>query len=255
MSTPAEIVETPVTGLPGRTPRDLIEQPKTAGRELEPVLLLDGSGSNGEPASPDSPMTKQELVCQVLPLIIGAFEADDSAALAAAAAGHAEEEGGGTRSYMFNDNIPIKFEEGEDESDDPRDLGDLNSANVAEKLRTAPWGGMTYIMPAVKAAERAYQAEFGDRPLRSRPAMELLVVTDGKLNDADEFEKWLAQADETCVVAVAIVGYGDGHDKAVRHYQQMAAANKFITYVALTGVSDPMEVAFDLRLLSGTAAS
>jgi hypothetical protein len=31
-------------------------------------------------------------------------------------------------------------------------------------------------------------------------------------------------------------------------------AGKYLTYVALTGVSDPMEVAYDLRMLSGTAA-
>lgn len=39
------------------------------------------------------------------------------------------------------------------------------------------------------------------------------------------------------------------------HYRDLAARNKFLTYVALTGVSDPGEIALDLRLLSGTAAA
>jgi len=210
-----EIVETPVTGLPGRTPRELIETPRTE-RELEPVLLWDVSGSNGEQASPDSPMTKQELVVQVLPLIVAQLEKDD------AQAAH-EESGGGLRTFCFNEPQEIEFEEGEDESEDPRDLIDLNSANIAGKLADVPWGGRTFIMPAVRAAEHAFQAEFSSVPLRKRPAIELLVITDGKLNDPEEFEDWLKQADETCVVAVAVIGYGDGHDTAVDHYKKLAA--------------------------------
>lgn len=246
-----EITETPVTGLPGRTAREDIEQPKTE-RELEPIALIDVSGSNQEQAGPDSPMTKQELVSQILPLIVGALEADDAQAAREQAGG--SEDKGGLRAFAFNEPGEIAFGEGEDESDDERDLGDLNSANITAKMARLPWGGRTYIMPAVRAAEHAFQAEFGDIPLRKRPAIELLVLTDGKLNDAEEFEAWLAQADETCVVAVAVVGYGSGHDQAVAHYQALAQQNKFLTYVALTGVSDPMEAAYDLRLLSGTAS-
>jgi hypothetical protein len=247
----AEIQETPVTGLPGRTPREAIEAPLTGGREIEVTLLGDTSGSNDEQAGPDSPMTKQQLVEQVLPLIVAALEGDDSQAAAEQAGG--SDKKGGVRAFTFNEPGPIEFEPGEDESDDYRDLGDLNSSNIAEKLGSIRWGGRTYIMPAVHAAETAYQAEFGDRPMRNRPANELLVITDGKLSDGPEFEKWVAQADGTLVVCVAVIGYGTGHDQAVAHYQAIAAKNKYVTAVALTGVSDPMEVAFDLRALSGTA--
>jgi len=248
--TEQEIREAPITGMAGRTPREAIEKPMTE-RELEVILIGDVSGSNAEQAAPDSPMTKQELITAALPHLVAALEGDDAQAAREQAGGSSEK--GGVRTFWANEPEPIEFEEGEDESEDVRDAGDLNSANIPEKLAQIPWGGRTYLMPAVRAAEVAYQAEFGEVPLRKRPAMEVLIVTDGKLNDPDEFERWLAQADETCVVAVAVVGYGKGHDAAVSHYQDLARKNKFITCAALTGVSNPAEVALDLRLLSGTA--
>jgi hypothetical protein len=248
--TEQEIIEAPVTGMTGRTPRDMIEKPKT-DRELEVIEIIDVSGSNGEPAGPDSPMTKQELIIGAQPHLVGALEGDDSQAAREQSGGSSAK--GGVRVFYANEPQPIEFKEGEDESDDERDGGDHNTANVLDKLKEIPWGGRTYLMPAINAAEYAYQAEFGEIPLRKRPAMEVLIVTDGKLNDPDEFEGWLAQADELCVIAVAVIGFGKGHDMAVEHYQALAEKNKFITCVALTGVSDPREVALDLRLLSGTA--
>jgi hypothetical protein len=251
--TEQEIIEAPITGLPGRTPREEIELPKTMGREIEVIIVGDVSGSNQEQAAPDSRKTKQELIIEVLPHLVAALEGDDSQAAREQAGGSSDK--GGCRTFWANEPQPIVFEDGEDESDDPRDAGDINSANIPEKVENIPWGGRTYLMPAVRAAETAYQAEFGEVPLRKRPAMEVLIITDGKLSDPEEFEAWLAQADETCVAAVAVIGYGRGHDEAVAHYRALAATNKYLTCVALTGVSDPREVALDLRLLSGTAAS
>jgi hypothetical protein len=248
--TEQEIREAPITGMAGRTPREAIEKPMTE-RELEVIEIIDVSGSNAEKASPDSPMTKQELIIGAQPHLVAALEGDDSQAAREQAGGSSDK--GGVRVFYANEPQPIEFEEGEDESDDERDGGDHNTANVQDKLAQIPWGGRTYLMPAIKAAETAYQAEFGEVPLRKRPAMEVLIVTDGKLSDPQPFEAWLAQADELCVVAVAVIGYGPGHDEAVRHYQALAEKNKFLTTAALTGVSDPKEVALDLRLLSGTA--
>lgn len=253
LMTAQDIIEAPITGLKGRTPRDEIEMPKVQGREIEVIEIMDVSGSNDEQAGPDSRMTKKELIIAMQPHLVAALEGDDSQAAAEQADGSSDK--GGVRVFYANEPQPIVFEEGEDESDDPRDGKDHNTANVQDRLRQVPWGGRTYLMPAIHAAETAYQAEFGDRPMRNRPALEVLIITDGKLSDPEPFEKWLSQADELCVVAVAVIGYGDGHDEAVRHYRKLAAKNKYLTVVALTGVSDPREVAMDLRLLSGTAAA
>ena len=248
--TEQEIREAPVTGMAGRTPREAIEKPMT-DRELEVIEIIDASGSNAEQAAPDSPMTKQELIIAAQPHLVAALEGDDSQAAREQSGGSSAK--GGVRVFYANEPQPIEFADGEDESEDPRDGGDHNTANVQEKLAEIPWGGRTYLMPAIKAAETAYQAEFGDVPLRKRPAMEVLIITDGKLSDPKPFEEWLAQADELCVVAVAVIGYGKGHDEAVEHYEELARKNKFLTCAALTGVSNPAEVALDLRLLSGTA--
>ena len=250
--TEQEIIEAPVTGLEGRTPRDEIEQPRTGNLKKEVVILWDISGSNAEQASPDSPMTKQELAIEAFPHFVAALEGDDAEAKREQSGGSSAK--GGCRLWCFDEPVEFEFEDGEDESEDPRDLGDANTANVREKLSQVPWRrGRTYIMPAVRAALHAYASEFGDDKKR---AIEMLVITDGKLNDAREFEAWLTEnAGKHCVVAVAVIGHGDGHKHAVEHYQAIAQQNPYLTCVALTGVSDPREVALDLRLLSGTAAA
>lgn len=241
--TEQEIKEMPVTGLPGRTPREEIEKPRTSGREKEPFQGIDGSGSMEEQAAPDAAITKRELVTQAIPIVTRLLAGEDSQ-------GAHEEGGGGIRSFMFNEPGDLHFDEGEDESDDERDLGDLNEANVQDKLARAPWGGRTYGMPFIHAMERAYQAEFGERPMRNRPTMMGIIWTDGKLSDAREVEEWVRQADETCVLCVAIVGYGNGHDEAVAHYRSIAENNHYVSVVALTGVSDPQEIALDVQLMA-----
>jgi hypothetical protein len=243
-----EIVETPVTGLKGRTSREQIieEKPLNNGREKEPVFLIDLSGSMQELAGPDSSMTKQELLQVAVPLAAGKLAADDSQA-----AHEVGTDKGGVRSYGFNE--PQAFEgwdDDEEEFEDSRDMGDVHEGNVQETLAQAPWGGRTYIMPAIRAAEKAFQGEFGNVAMRKRPTMEVVIWTDGKLNDEAEFEDWLKQCDEFCVVAVAVVGYGPGHDAAVKSYQRLAAGNKFLSVVALTGVSDPTEAATDVQLMA-----
>ncbi len=241
-----EIVETPVTGMKGRTPRQQIveEKPGNNGREKEPVFLIDVSGSNQEAASPDSDMTKQDLLLVAIPLATGKLAGDDSQA--------AREKGtkkGGVRSYAFSE--PQEFEDFdavEAEFGDDRDLGDVSEANVQDTLQEAVWGGRTYIMPAVRAAEKAFQAEFGNIPLRKRPTMEVVIWTDAQA--LWDYYYALAQADEFCVVGVAVVGYGHGHDTAVASYQRLAVKNKYISVVALTGVSDPAEIALDVQLMA-----
>jgi hypothetical protein len=246
-----EIVETPVTGLRGRTPREQVieEKPSNNGREKEPVFLIDLSGSMNETAAPDSPLTKRQLIETAVPIAAGKLAGDDSQAAREAAEG--KEGKGGVRSFGFNE--PEEFydwDEDEEEFGDERDFGDVHEGNVQEKLGGAPWGGRTHIMPAIRAAEKAFQAEFGSVPLRKRPTLEIVIWTDGKLNDEREFEEWLAQADETCVVGVAVVGFGGGHDAAVSSYKRLAAGNKYISVVALTGVSDPNEIALDVQLMA-----
>jgi hypothetical protein len=250
------IQETAVTGIEGkRTPRTEIEAPVT-NRKREPIWIGDASGSNLEEAGPESPTTKVELITATMPLIVAQLAEDDTAYTASVTAGQAEEQGGGVLSWLFSEPGEITFAPGDDEpEDDPRFLGDVNPANVAEKLRQfrnmVEQRGRTYVMPVIRAAETAYLREFPDDSSR---AMEVLITTDGLLSDPDDFETWLEGANEGRVCAVCVYGYGQGHDAAVAHYRKLAQGNPYLTFAALTGVTDPMEVAFDLRLLAGTAA-
>jgi hypothetical protein len=249
------IVETPVTGLPGRTPRAEIEKPLTApGVSLEVIQIVDTSGSNGEQAGPDSLMTKQELLETALPLVVIKLAKDDAEATREASSGTATAKGakGGVRTFAADE--PEEFEgwnPEEAEFDDPRDLGDMSEADSLEKLHNAFRGGRTYLMPAINAAMKAYHKEFpkGDR------AIELVIWTDGQASDEEKVEKWVADmAGPRCAIGVVIIGYdqhGDGrHAKTVRAYQRLTADNPHLALVVLTGVSDPNEVVLDVQLMA-----
>src|SRR5580693_10130392 len=96
----AAIIEAPVTGLLGqRTPRVDIERPMSApGKKKEVIFIIDTSGSNGEPAGPDSDITKQELLEVAIPLITGKLAGDDSEAANEVGTGK-----GGCRSYAADE--------------------------------------------------------------------------------------------------------------------------------------------------------
>lgn len=260
--TEQDIREMPTTGEQGRTPRNEIEGPAT-DRELEVVWITDVSGSNQEFADSEGTIRKVDLVCDAAPVFIAAIESDDAQAAEEQSGG--SDELGGARTLAFSEESEFTgWDEEEAEFKDPRDLGDINSSNrerkVAEIRRLVARGYSTHIMPAIRAAEKCYQAEFGNtnsphyKPLRSRPAIEMLITTDGELSDRAEFEAWLqASADETCVVAVAVYGVGPDHDRAVASWKKIAEKSKYIQVISLTGVSNAEEMALDLRLMSGTA--
>jgi hypothetical protein len=244
----AAIIEAPVTGLAGRTPRAEIERPLAApGKRKEVIFIVDTSGSNGENAGPDSDMTKQELLEVAIPLITGKLAGDDSEAASEVGTGK-----GGCRSYAADEPEEFTgFDKEEAEFDDPRDLGDLSEANVQSKLHPAFRGGRTFLMPAIHAAERCFAAEFpdGDR------VMEIVIFSDGKASDEEQVERWVKQmAGPMCTVGVVISGYdepGDNrHAQAVNSWRKIAEDNAHVSLVALTGVSDPNEVALDVQLMA-----
>ena len=248
-------IEAKVTGLPGRTPRDEIEKPLTApGVPLEVIQIIDVSGSNGEPAGPDSPMTKQELLEVAVPLVVGKLAGDDAEAAreAAGSIGTAKGAKGGVRTFAADDEHEFTgWDPDEAEFEDSRDLGDMSDADSKEKLHRAFRGGMTYLMPAINAAMKAYHKEFpkGDR------AIELIIWTDGQASDEKKVEKWVADmAGPRCAIGVVIVGYDEPRDNrhaaAVAAYRKLSADNPHLALVVLTGVSDPYEVALDVQLMA-----
>jgi hypothetical protein len=253
------IEETAVTGTPGkRTPREQLERPMTRLKK-EPALVVDVSGSNLEMADPEGTMTKVELLTLAIPLIAAVVEGDDAEAAREQSGGSSKR--GGLRTIAANEPSPIEFAPGEDESEDPRDLGDINSANALEKMAQirslVEQRGRTFLMPAIRGLKHAFDTEFPNDPDR---ALELIIINDGKVSDEDELEQWVQQnAGPRCVIVVAVIGFDEsksshGHDSAVQHWQQIAASNKYVGVDALTGVSDPREVAYDVQFMAGLAS-
>jgi hypothetical protein len=249
-----DILEQPTTGVEGkRTHREDFELPNT-DLKLEPGLLLDASGSNAEEADPEGKITKVELVSDALPHIVGSMEGSDAEAAREQAGGSSRK--GGVRGFMFSYDGTIVFDKGEDESDDERDLHDLNTANIAAKVAAyramVARRQMTYVTPALVAVHTAFTNEFGDDQSR---AQLILGIGDGRFNDPQSFDEFILKAGPRLCLAFAAIGYGDAHDEFVEHLETIRKKNQYFTYAALTGVSDPTELALDLRLLSGTAPS
>jgi len=256
-----EILELPQTGIEGKqTPWDKFELPNT-DRKKEPGTALDASGSNAEYADEEETITKVDLVASALPEYIAATEGDDAMASKEQAGGSADK--GGNRTFAFSYDAPIRFEPGEDESDDERDFHDVNSANVLQKIEIyrglVAQKQMTYVTPALVALKFAYDAEFVNpgaenyMPANERPCHMILGIGDGKFNDPSAFDEFLTHLSEARCMAFAAIGCGDAHNEFVAHLETIKKKNPFFTYAALTGVGNFREIALALRLLSGTA--
>jgi hypothetical protein len=252
--TTRDILEQPVSGIASkRTPRNAFELPNTDFKK-EPRGLWDGSGSNLEFADPEETITKLELVCGAMPILAKAMAGDDSEAAGEQKGGSFTK--GGLLSIVYSYNRKFYFAPGEDESEDERFLGDMNEANALEKVeryrKLVNQRQMTYFAPALEASETAFNVEFPDATDRCRLD---LGLGDGKFDDPQAADRYFRSANPMHCIAFGAIGYGDAHDRFVEHLEEISSSNDYFTYAALTGCSDPLSLALDLRLLSGTAKS
>lgn len=94
------------------------------------------------------------------------------------------------------------------------------------------------------AAERAAgadEAEIGG----------LMTVTDGEAEDGDEFGRILAQQGGHTYVVVAVVGFGDEHDRTLAQYRKIEADNNHVRVLTFDSVTDPQTIADSLLALIG----
>lgn len=192
----------PKTGGPERTERSEIvplvreEHLEPLGIEAEPEDYLDASPSTMWAWKSNPAICTWDIERQVLIEGLGPFAAMDSQAA------H-EEGGGGVFCYPFSN----KYLQMGKNADD----GDLRPENAEQKLREwvqRHWGrnatgphpefGGTQIMSAIQAADKRYffgdEAEFRDRPFKERPLRVRRVLTDGALQDEDDFIRYLESA-------------------------------------------------------------
>jgi hypothetical protein len=199
-----------------------------AGIEKEPILLLDTSGSMSWPTSDGGRVERRALVGEAMGLLVTKLGAEDSQAEEEAAAG---EDAGGLMTVVFSDPSAAEV------------IGDLSETNWRDKWANIQWGGGTNIMPGWSLVIDNYLEEFGETPKTERPALLVLVVTDGEATDIQAFEDECAKAQGGTYICVAIVGFGPEHDRTLADYQKIAANNNHVRVVSFESETDPTVVA------------
>lgn len=192
-------------------------------QEKEPMLLLDTTGSMNYGSAANDPTPRKDVIREAISIIVERLGAEDSQAAE-------EEEGGGLRTVTFADG-------------QARDIGDLNPDNLQEKWSHIRWAGGTRIMPGFNTLLKTYSDEFGSEPLEERPLLLALVITDGEADDTEAFKNTVARAAGSMYVALAIIGYGAEHDRALRAYQQVEAQNAHVKVLPFAGETDPEVIA------------
>lgn len=199
-----------------------------AGVEKEPMLLLDTTGSMSYAAAEGSTIERRQVIGEAIGRIVEVLGAEDSQAAKEHESG--DEEAGGL--------MTVTFAGGSAE-----EIGDLNPGNLRQKWGAIRWGGGTVIMPGWEKLVDTYLEEFGEVPKLDRPHLLALVITDGEANDTDQFAQTLAQAKGGVYVCIAILGYGQEHDRALQVYKQIAAQNDHVRVVTFGSETDPNTIA------------
>jgi hypothetical protein len=197
------------------------------GVEKEPMLLLDTTGSMSYPAAEGSNVERRQVIGEAIGRIVEVLGAEDSQAAKEQAAG---EDAGGL--------MTVTFAGGTAEG-----IDDLSPDNWREKWRAIRWGGGTQIMPGWEKLVDTYLEEFGDIPKQDRPHLLALVITDGEADDTDQFAQTMAQAKGGVYVCIAILGYGQEHDRALQVYKQIEAQNDHVRVVTFGSETDPNTIA------------
>ena len=191
--------------------------------EKEPMLLLDTTGSMRWPVAAGSQVSRKDLVQEALRVVVTTLAREDTQ-------GEHEEGGGGLRTITFADGTA-------------HDLGDLNPGNFTRVWNSIRWGGGTRIAPGMRCVLAAYNNEFQTTP---QPTLMLLVIIDGEAEDTGEFITMLNRIAGTVYAAIAVVGYGEEHDAALRSFQAVAQTNAHVRVFSLAEESDPNTVAQSL---------
>jgi hypothetical protein len=197
------------------------------GVEKEPMLLLDTTGSMSYAAAEGSTVERRQVIGEAIGRIVEVLGAQDSQAAKEQAAG---EDAGGL--------MTVTFAGGTAEC-----IDDLSPDNWRQKWSAIRWGGGTQIMPGWEKLVDTYLEEFGDVPKQDRPHLLALVITDGEADDTDQFAQTLAQAKGGVYVCIAILGYGQEHDRALQVYKQIEAQNDHVRVVTFGSETDPNTIA------------
>lgn len=198
-----------------------------AGVEKEPMLLLDTTGSMGWENQEGSSISRWDVLTEAIGPIVTKLAAEDSQAAEEKAAG---EDAGGL--------MTVTFAGGQ-----ATNIGDLSPENYREKMANVQLGGQTYLMPGWHLLTQTFMEEFGDTPEMQRPQMLALIITDGEAQDTEAFSTELEKIKGNAHVCVAVMGFGDEHDKALTRYQEVAKSNDHVRVVSFGNTTTPDQIA------------
>lgn len=258
------------TGGMDRTPREEIVSLFTGRRPVEPEQYKDCSQSEGWAwlSNPQACTFKVQL---------GAMKDFGRPFAQLDSQAGAEKGGGGIATYPFN-NAYLPLSDRRDEDDEL--IIDLNPDNFDERIayflsmypqlfkNGIPVAGGTEVMGAVQAGDEHYMGEFGSKARTARPIRGRVLWTDGMLNDAAAFTRYLEAAtpgtgdsaglgvhgewDEAWAVAILGEGAGeDGQDHGKAAFDQYAALRGQYPWIHpyyFQGVANPKEVAEDMAI-------
>jgi hypothetical protein len=187
------------------------------------MLLLDTTGSMNYGVSATDPTPRKDVIREAISIIVTTLGKEDSQAA------H-EASGGGLRTVTFA-------------GGKAHDIDDLNPRNLREKWSHIRWAGGTRIMPGWNKLWATYMEEFGSRPPATRPLLMALIITDGDADDFDQFASALTRVGEGVYITLAVIGYGDEHDAAVRAYKRIQDTNAHVKVITFGSETNPETIA------------
>jgi hypothetical protein len=172
-------------------------------------------------------LSRADVLGEAMGIIVERLSALDSKAEAEQEAG---EDAGGLMTVTFaKDNV--------------QKIGDLSTDNWRHKWNQIRWGNQTEIMPGWNALTEVYIDEFGDTPALDRPKLMALIITDGEAADTDAFAAEMRKVGKSAYVVIALMGFGDEHDRAKSVYESVAQTNDHVRVVSFGNTSDPTGIA------------
>jgi hypothetical protein len=207
--------------------RRFIELPKW------PLILLDTTGSMNESVSPGSNLARSTLVIDCIGEIARILTPVDNADVQTTLQR-------GCPLITFNGAEGGIFR------------GWIHADNIRGEMANVKFHGATHIMDGWRKMLETYENAFTGQPQSNWPLLLVLILTDGEIQDQEEFEHHLRHVHGRAFVEIAVVGYGEDHDRALHHYRHIEKHHKHVRCTAFTREVDPKVIALQLLSMIGT---
>jgi len=208
-----------------------VDDPQFIEMAKWPVILLDTTGSMKEPCSQGGTLTRKDLVAQCIHVVVEMLSAADDADVQPAGWQR------GCPLITFN------------AMDGGRYRGFVHPDNLNVEMGSVEFHGGTHIMDGWRTMLRTYENFFTEKQITNWPLLLCLIITDGELQDGHEFEQHLKHVHGRLFVEIAVVGFGEDHDRALHHYRHISHHHHHVRVTAFTGETDPRTIAAQLLSL------